>query len=331
MCPPQFSITWRRWPTRSGCRMLLLLERHELTVSELCAVLQLPQSTVSRHLKALADDGWVASRREGTSRFYGLARDESRPRRPAPVAAGARAGGRDAAAPTRTSAGCRACCGGAERSREAFFSSAAGQWDRLRGELFGERFHLRRCSRCSTTGWVVGDLGCGTGQVSEALAPFVGARDRRRRLGRDAAGGARAAAGARQRGPAPRRRSRRCRSTTPSSTPRAGARAAPHRRTRRGRWPRRRACCGPAGGCSSSTCCRTTATSTGSRWATCGSGSRSEHGRAASSPPPASTACGCRRCRRTASARARRCSWRRRTRTEGLTVSHRDPVTDKER
>ena len=37
------------------CRMLLVLERHELTVSELCAVLQLPQSTVSRHLKTLAD------------------------------------------------------------------------------------------------------------------------------------------------------------------------------------------------------------------------------------------------------------------------------------
>ena len=38
-------------PTRS--RILLLLDRHELTVSELCSVIQLPQSTVSRHLKAL--------------------------------------------------------------------------------------------------------------------------------------------------------------------------------------------------------------------------------------------------------------------------------------
>src|SRR6187549_2812312 len=57
--------------TRS--RMLLLLERHELTVSELCTVLQLPQSTVSRHLKTLADAGWVASRRDGTSRYYTLA------------------------------------------------------------------------------------------------------------------------------------------------------------------------------------------------------------------------------------------------------------------
>ena len=50
--------------TRS--RMLLLLDRHELTVSELCDVLQLPQSTVSRHLKTLADANWVLSRREGT-------------------------------------------------------------------------------------------------------------------------------------------------------------------------------------------------------------------------------------------------------------------------
>ncbi|MFM8536043.1 MAG: ArsR family transcriptional regulator, partial [Acidimicrobiia bacterium] len=37
------------------CRMLLPLERHELTVNEICSVLQLPQSTVSRHLKTLAD------------------------------------------------------------------------------------------------------------------------------------------------------------------------------------------------------------------------------------------------------------------------------------
>src|SRR3954447_4382355 len=54
--------------TRS--RMLLVLERHELTVGELGDVLQLPQSTVSRHLKTLSDANWVASRRDGTSRLY---------------------------------------------------------------------------------------------------------------------------------------------------------------------------------------------------------------------------------------------------------------------
>ena len=63
--------------TRS--RMLLVLERHELTVSELCAVLQLPQSTVSRHLKTLLDAEWVSSRRDGTSRYYTLALDDRGP------------------------------------------------------------------------------------------------------------------------------------------------------------------------------------------------------------------------------------------------------------
>src|SRR5205823_8182722 len=56
--------------TRS--RILLLLDRHELTVGELCTILQLPQSTVSRHLKTLTDHGWLVARGEGTSRFYKL-------------------------------------------------------------------------------------------------------------------------------------------------------------------------------------------------------------------------------------------------------------------
>src|SRR5690242_3559512 len=59
-------------PTRS--RLLLLLDGHELTVSELCAIVQLPQSTVSRHLKALGDAEWVSSRAEGTSHLYAMAR-----------------------------------------------------------------------------------------------------------------------------------------------------------------------------------------------------------------------------------------------------------------
>src|ERR1041385_4374216 len=59
-------------PTRT--RILLLLDRRELTVSELCRTLQLPQSTVSRHLKALAAAGWIAARSEATSRRYGMSR-----------------------------------------------------------------------------------------------------------------------------------------------------------------------------------------------------------------------------------------------------------------
>ena len=56
---------------------------------------------------------------------------------------------------------------------QEFFSSSAGQWDRLRDELFGDRFHLAALAALADATWVVGDLGCGTGQVSAALAPFV--------------------------------------------------------------------------------------------------------------------------------------------------------------
>src|SRR5690606_38185225 len=64
-------------PTRG--RLLFALETRELTVSELAAALQLPQSTVSRHLKVLGDGGWVAARAEGTSRFYRMEREELAP------------------------------------------------------------------------------------------------------------------------------------------------------------------------------------------------------------------------------------------------------------
>src|SRR5438270_11953382 len=58
-------------PTRS--RLLLALERNELTVNELRSILQLPQSTISRHLKLLSAEGWVEARAAGTSRHYRIA------------------------------------------------------------------------------------------------------------------------------------------------------------------------------------------------------------------------------------------------------------------
>ena len=66
--------------TRS--RLLLALDRHELTVSELCAVTQLPQSTVSRHLRILNDQGWVSSRAEAPAGSI------ASPRRSTPPTAG---------------------------------------------------------------------------------------------------------------------------------------------------------------------------------------------------------------------------------------------------
>ena len=56
---------------------------------------------------------------------------------------------------------------------QQFFSSSAGQWDRVRDELFGDRFHLAAFAAFAGSDSIVADLGCGTGRVSGALAPFV--------------------------------------------------------------------------------------------------------------------------------------------------------------
>jgi ubiquinone/menaquinone biosynthesis C-methylase UbiE/DNA-binding transcriptional ArsR family regulator len=152
-------------------RLLLVLERHELAVAELCAVVQLPQSTVSRHLRLLNGEGWLTSRSEGTSHFYRLATGLSADARRVweavrePLSGGAEATqdlerAREVLARRRT------------RSQE-FFSSAAGQWDSVRIELFGATPELPGLLALLDPGWVVGDLGCGTGGVAETIAPFV--------------------------------------------------------------------------------------------------------------------------------------------------------------
>ena len=55
------------------------------------------------------------------------------------------------------------------------FASAAGGWDRLRGELFGDEFFLWAVLGLIDSTLVVGDLGCGTGQLTEIVAPYVSA------------------------------------------------------------------------------------------------------------------------------------------------------------
>ncbi len=154
-------------------RLLLVLERHELTVGELCSVVQAPQSTVSRHLKALVDGGWLTSRADGTNRRYASAAS----RLDAPLrslwllirkeTSGTAAVQQDERRLAQVLA--------IRRSRsEEFFHSGASEWDQLRDALFGRRFFLPALLGLLDENAVVADLGCGTGQVAEALAPFVG-------------------------------------------------------------------------------------------------------------------------------------------------------------
>jgi ubiquinone/menaquinone biosynthesis C-methylase UbiE/DNA-binding transcriptional ArsR family regulator len=156
-------------PTRS--RLLVALERNELTVNELTAILQLPQSTVSRHLKMLSAEGWLDARAEGTSRYYRIATSSLDPasRRLWHIV-------RDEVMHTNAAEhdARRTQAVLAERSTRSqqFFSTSSGQWDRMRLELFGRRADVALLGLLDDS-WTVADLGCGTGAVSQALAPFV--------------------------------------------------------------------------------------------------------------------------------------------------------------
>jgi SAM-dependent methyltransferase len=157
-------------PTR--LRLLRLLERHELGVAELCDVLQMPQSTVSRHLKVLADQKWVRGRRQGTNHLYRTILDE--------LDAGARrlwvlAREQTDAGPAVKQDRLRLdrLLAAKQGDGQAFFAGAAGEWDRLRGELYGRHFSDAAMLALLPADYVVADLGCGTGQVIAALAPFV--------------------------------------------------------------------------------------------------------------------------------------------------------------
>lgn len=158
-------------PTR--LRLMRVLEKHELGVAELCEVLQLPQSNVSRHLKVLADEGWAASRPQGTARLYRLAASQLDPaaRRLWQVA---REQTQDWAAVRQDQVRVARLLRERRSRTEAFFAGTAGQWDRLREEFYGTAFTAQAIFALLPEDAIVADLGCATGQTTLALAPWVG-------------------------------------------------------------------------------------------------------------------------------------------------------------
>ncbi len=167
--PPIFDhLSTLRDETRT--RLLALLEGGEFTVSELCAALQAPQPTVSRHLKTLADDGWVVSRSEGRNRHFRLSSTID------PTS-------RELWRVVRQGLAGRVYDDDAERARQVlverrrrsaeFFARSADRWDHLRRDLFGDRADLLPLFGLVDPGWRVGDFGTGTGGLAAVLSPFV--------------------------------------------------------------------------------------------------------------------------------------------------------------
>ncbi len=70
------AIIFKALADETRLRILALLLEGELCVCELMAALELPQSTVSRHLSYLKNSGWLEDRRDGVWMYYRLNGDK---------------------------------------------------------------------------------------------------------------------------------------------------------------------------------------------------------------------------------------------------------------
>lgn len=156
-------------------RLLRLLEREELSVGELARIVQLPQSTVSRQLKQLADGGFVISRSEGTSTLYRLVMDDlDDDQRVLWGVVRERLSGSGAGSELIEDAHrLQGVLSDRRIDTKSFFGKVAGEWDSVRNELFGDRVTVLALLSLLPANWTVADLGCGTGNAAELLAPIV--------------------------------------------------------------------------------------------------------------------------------------------------------------
>jgi len=153
-------------------RICRLLEREELSVGEVARALQLAQSTTSRRLKALADAGWIARRSEGTATLFRLVLDDlPEADRRVWVAARDQMEGEE----TLRDDDRRLEAVLAERRADSrsFFGRVAGEWEEIRSSLFGRSFLAGALPALLPRDWEAADFGCGTGDASAVLAPFL--------------------------------------------------------------------------------------------------------------------------------------------------------------
>jgi ArsR family transcriptional regulator len=149
-------------------RILRSVDQAELSVAELVQALEMPQSTISRHLKPMREAGLVEARRAGTSVYYNrglLFRDAAFAQilndrlQEIPVAH------RDAAAVERVLDLRR-------RKSRAFFDEIAGSYGTLTDPGGGWQA-LAAALAAGFVGKRVADLGCGEGSLTLLLARFA--------------------------------------------------------------------------------------------------------------------------------------------------------------
>ena len=156
----------------SRVRICAALQARELSVSELCEVLQQSQPRISRHLRVLTEAELVVRQAEGTRAFFRMTDDPARR-----AAVDSTLALLDPADPTVTNDRERLAGIAHERERRAedYFARIAAEWDHIRSRHVDDRLveaavaeALPRRPRQELI-----DLGTGTGRMLELLADRV--------------------------------------------------------------------------------------------------------------------------------------------------------------
>jgi ArsR family transcriptional regulator len=157
-------------PTR--LRLLALLTRAELTVTEITQVLKQSQPRVSRHLKLMVEAGLLRRFPEGTWVFYRLAEDGE-----AAGLARAVTALIDADDPVLAEDAARLETIRKTRASEAaaYFAQNAAHWDEIRALYLPEDAIERAIAEMLGTQKIgtLLDLGTGTGRILEVLSPLA--------------------------------------------------------------------------------------------------------------------------------------------------------------
>ena len=157
-------------PTR--LRVLVALERFDLTVSELCRVLDQSQPRVSRHLKLLSEAGLIVRRTEGTSAFFSATASE-----PARGLVQTMLDTVDPDDPTLERDRSRLDDVAVVRASRAaqYFETIAPEWDRIRRLHMAEDIVEQAIVDHVATAEIgtLIDIGTGTGRVLELVAPYI--------------------------------------------------------------------------------------------------------------------------------------------------------------
>lgn len=153
-------------PTRM--RVLFLLEREELAVQELVQILEVAQSTVSRHLGILREAGLLQDRRDGTSIYYRFGQPtDSQWAQTWQLTRSALA---EDVATTRVLANLDLVLRQREVRSRRWFEEVAPEWDNIR-QVFNDEVHRSRAiSRLIPRDLCVADIGTGTGILARELA-----------------------------------------------------------------------------------------------------------------------------------------------------------------